>query len=64
MGEPWAAGLVNTYPTLAIPFQKVITTYKKSQTLSTKKRKKKKAGEGEFVGFRDKSESKGSVISS
>ena len=54
MGEPWAAGLTNIYPTMAIPIQKGITTWKKSQPVSAKKKEKKKAGEDEFVGFREK----------
>ena len=54
MGEPWAAGLANIYPTMAIPIQKGITTKGKSQPVSAKKKEKKKAGEDEFTGFREK----------
>jgi hypothetical protein len=60
MGEPWAAGLVNPYSTLAIPIQKVITTCSKSQMIYGKKRKKRKpakmnssaSGKNESNGFR------------
>ena len=54
MGEPWAAGLTNIYPTIAIPIQKRYHHIGKKSTCFREKERKKKAGEGEFASFREK----------